>query len=799
MRLINTFKKPKIRPYSFGLILLFIGLFLIALLKTQSRFDESQFQMPRAVSSIQTLGSKELMGRGIGTSGQKMTELYLENYFKNSHLSYETVETEALLPKWSSESYLKIPNLNTYSIFKDFRPSADLYGKALNYSGSLLYLGQDLFAVPKNSLKDRVVVIQTNRLTLKQLDYLKSAGVLGVLYEITGYFGTAADPEDSLVLKDFSLKNKVDSTLFTAQISTSLRRSLAEIALKNPFEAYQPPTTSEMAVQYEEHIIGLIHNVTLKTDLNYEKIKLKQYLVTVKGKDRQKSTSFITHYDGNGLTKSHDIYPSILDGGASTALLLEIATVTANQARKPAHDVNFIFLEGLSNSLSPSQVLSEKLANNYSYNEVFILEALGSESNMLSFNYDNYNDLSRMTAANINSHQDRFFAPLSSGDSAFSNWQYYGPFNLNQNAVLSLSGLIENKGILPGGSLDRLESLNTDQLAGAANLILGHLDLELFKEKRFEYIKPIHMIFIALLGIVIFMLRRMHPVPKLILDTLIPFGISLILINVILCIPKDANLKIVGEVSVTNFSLYETIRTSYLGLLGFFSLFSISSQSILSEISLYLSRSFILIIWGLVIAVTLGLFKGLMDSYLHRKGNAAATWTSIMLYSIPDVLVAFLGLVAVVFLAKWPLTASWLDPEFTRKYLMPLISLCIVPSIYIARLVFVALESELQKDYVAFLRYKGLSTAQIYWRHFSKVGLIKILDMAKPIIMLIFSNLMIVEYLFNYPGIMYDLLSKRGEPLMVISMALSVGLSFTALFALSQLLARAISPRRSRQ
>lgn len=801
MRLFKTIRPQAFHKISPGLLILLFSLVAIGILKTQTRFDESAFQMSRVVLNTQNLSSKTLQGRGIATTGQVLTEGYLEQYFQSQGLAYQTVTTQALVPQWQSDAFIKAPSLKALKLYEDFRPTADYYGKGLKYTGDLLYLGQDLFMLPPALLKDKVVVIQTNRLTTRQLDYLVSAQAAGVLYEVTAYFGTAADPRALLSQRDLSLKSKHSASLFTAQISTETSQALANLALAHSIPGYQPGKVSDMAIQYDRRIVGLIKNCSLDVPLDFKQVLLKHYMVTVKGKQPGKSTSFVTHYDGNGAASSNakgTFKPGVVDGASSTALLLELALTAAHQNAAPKHDINFIFMEGLNNSLQPSQALYKTLSERYSYNELFILEGVGTKTSSISLQYDAYNDLSRMSAATLYRQLDRFPAAVVEGGGLIKDWSAYEPFMQSHNALLFISGQSGEEAFIPGGEMDSLSNLNTDQLAAAAALLLGHMDLNLFTERRYEFIQVSHLIGIGLLGLLVYLLRRAHALLRLILDTLIPFGISLVLINLILCIPKDANLKVIADVTVTNFSLYETLRTSYLGLLGFFSLFSASSESILSEISLYLGRSFILISWGLLIAIGFGLLIGLVDSYRQSRGRTTATWTSIILYSIPDVLVAFLGLVAVVFLAKWPLTAQWLDPEFTRKYLMPLISLCVVPSIYIARLVFVALEAELQKDYVAFLRYKGLSRLQIYSRHFSKVGFMKILDMAKPIIMLLFSNLMIVEYLFNYPGIMFDLLSKRGEPLMVISMALSVGLSFTALYGLSQLLALAIAPRRSR-
>lgn len=256
------------------------------------------------------------------------------------------------------------------------------------------------------------------------------------------------------------------------------------------------------------------------------------------------------------------------------------------------------------------------------------------------------------------------------------------------------------------------------------------------------------------------------------------------------------NLKTVGATYVTNFSLYETIKNSYIGFIYFLGALINPEPALFKEIILYLKRSLILVTWGMVLAVGLGLVKGLLDAYLHKGRTGLSTLSGIVLYSIPDVLIAFLSMVSIVYLSKVPWVIQLADVNTLRLYIMPLLSLTIVPVIYISRLVFVAIEEEKKKDYVKFLAYKGLNKRQIYWSHFSRVAFIKILDSAKAIVMLIFSNLIVVEYLFNYPGIMLNIIESVDEPIKVILLALSIGVSFVLIYLFSVLLLNIVHPGR---
>ncbi len=805
-------------PFAISIALVFA----LALMRGHSRFDETLFSMDRVLEMTQHLSQPELKGRGLEGEGHKLTASYLENYFKTEKLTYQTLSTQILLPHWDTHSYIRLASGETFEVYKDFRPDADYYGTSMDYSGDLIYLGSDYYEVSPQLLKDKIIIIKTINLTQDQIEYVRSSGAKGILYQTTGPVYSGYVPPKTLDQKSYDLRHKLGADFFCAEISAGFAEKLRTYSGNTALPGYKNTQASGLTGQFEDQYFGIIPKVTLHAPLNYETVTALNYIVTLPGKDPLKATNWVTHYDGNGLSASGKVYPGVSDGGASTAMLLELARTASLQNNIPDHDLNFVFLSGLSVSDQSSKITADYFNSRYDHNANWIVEALGvKESEGTVLGYNTYNDFDRMLVHQLYNNLDRFPAPLiPKGETVYPHFNRYGFFKTAENAYITLSSLATaHSGESLGSLHDDLSNLDAQSLESVSQVFLGHMNLQIYKEHDYAFIKNEHLIVLFILLLLIHFsvaprkmieaevaplwIHRLNEqvIYKLLskfIQNALPFLISLLVVNLILSIPPDANMRAVGTSYVTNFSLYETLRQSYAGMLMFLNSLTFTDMGIYKEIGLYLKRSLILVFWGLGISITLGLLKGLMDAYFNRKSGSLSTFISIVLYSIPDVLVAFVSMVAVVVLSKHPLTASWIDPEFLRIYFMPLLALTIIPIIYIARVVFVALEDEKQKDYVKFLRYKGFNTRRIYLYHFSRVGFVKILEVSKTIIMLIFSNLIVVEYLFNYPGIMFNLLSDSTEPTMIISMSLSIGLSFALLYLVTVLVLKIMEPGRRR-
>lgn len=801
-------------------LVLIIGLFS---LKGHTLFDESAFEIDQVENHLQTLTSTALKGRGLSEPGQLATEAYLESYFKANQLTYEVVANRLLIPVWEPDTLIQISD-RQLKLYKDFKPTADYFGAGLDYRGDVLYAGRDLTQINPALMKNRVVCFYANRLTEDHINLARAAGAKGLLYHISFITFDSGQTEGLQYHKTVDMSHKQGADLFMAEINKDTLAFLRNQALKHPLAEYtrlKPMDTSGYA---EERLVGTIPNVQISAKLNYQLTPVKNYIVTIPGKQHRLSSNFVTHYDGLGLMINRkDFYPSAIEGGISTSLLLEMARTAKVQGKQPLHDINFVFLSGLAVNDSSSVKVASYINDKHDYQATWLIESIGyKQSPGYLMSWNPYNDFDRMLVSQLYKNLRDFPSnPQYTGELTYTQFDRYDAFgNIDHANLLITDALGKDAYTVLGTPRDSVDQYNKALVEDYSNLMLGYMNRQVYAETDYAFMKNGHLLILLVLLFIMHLLalpekwtalgnapasmvKLAEQVPYKVLrravTATLPFVLSIFIVNLVLSVPSDVNLKTVGSHHITNFSFYDTFKYSYMGFIAFLSALVNPAPDLYKEISLYLSRSLILILWGLGLAIGLGLLKGLMDAYWHKGKIGLSTLSGIILYSIPDVLIAFLSLVAVVYLSKVGWLSRWIDPTVMRLYVMPILSLTIVPVIYISRIVFVALEEEKSKEYVKFLQYKGLSQKQIYLRHFSKVGLIKILDAAKAIIMLLFSNLIVVEYLFNYPGIMYNLLDSNNGPIRIIILSLSIGVSFMMIYLLSVLALHIIHPGRRMQ
>jgi ABC-type dipeptide/oligopeptide/nickel transport system permease component len=158
------------------------------------------------------------------------------------------------------------------------------------------------------------------------------------------------------------------------------------------------------------------------------------------------------------------------------------------------------------------------------------------------------------------------------------------------------------------------------------------------------------------------------------------------------------------------------------------------------------------------------------------------------------VLIVLVGLLAYVFIAKrFPEVNALLAP---KEFLLPLITLSILPTIYISRITYMTILDETKKDYVMNARAKGLSKKKIFASEMMPAILFKIVDTLPTIMTMLLSNLIVVEYLFNYIGIVYYLVYfyKSMNVDSFVALALTLGAIYLLFTGGFHLIAKAINP-----
>ncbi len=222
-------------------------------------------------------------------------------------------------------------------------------------------------------------------------------------------------------------------------------------------------------------------------------------------------------------------------------------------------------------------------------------------------------------------------------------------------------------------------------------------------------------------------------------------------------------------------------------------------------------RSLFLLSAAFIISVFIGVPFGVWLS--RRQGriwNEFKRWLTIVFQSLPD----FFFIILLQYIAILLVRAGFdsLPPAGFRKpeqSILPIIALSFVPTLYLIRITMQAIENCLPEQYIRTAFGKGLSTPQVIVRHAFKNSLVQVIDNIPYLMVIMLSNLLLVEYIFYYPGAVYRMFvtmdaqqlqlsgfsDKLGEPEILASTAIIFSLLFITIYLISRGLRKWVDPR----
>lgn len=187
-------------------------------------------------------------------------------------------------------------------------------------------------------------------------------------------------------------------------------------------------------------------------------------------------------------------------------------------------------------------------------------------------------------------------------------------------------------------------------------------------------------------------------------------------------------------------------------------------------------KSGIVLFFGIIISVLVGIPKGILDSRKTEQTGTFKMLQSLIPLSIPDILSIGLVQVLALYLFKNGITFLGVGPiefkgdQYWYNAIYPILAISILPTAYIARTTATAIEEGFSKPYVLAARGKGCSRFRIIKNHLLKSIFYEVLSIFPTILALFFSSLIIVERLFYYRGIGYEMInfytSQRIDPML---------------------------------
>ncbi len=174
-------------------------------------------------------------------------------------------------------------------------------------------------------------------------------------------------------------------------------------------------------------------------------------------------------------------------------------------------------------------------------------------------------------------------------------------------------------------------------------------------------------------------------------------------------------------------------------------------------VTVMISEAFWPTVWlalsAMVLAVVIGVPLGIFSAiYKNSVVDNISRLIALLAVSIP---VFWLGIQLQVLFGvqlKWlPISGIGMD----RHLILPAFALCVGTLALLTRMTRSSLLEELNKDYIRTARSKGLTERLITWRHALRNALIPIITVAGGSMATLLTGSLLVEVIFNWPGLGY--------------------------------------------
>ena len=306
-------------------------------------------------------------------------------------------------------------------------------------------------------------------------------------------------------------------------------------------------------------------------------------------------------------------------------------------------------------------------------------------------------------------------------------------------------------------------------------------------------------------------------VRRLLLSVLTLFVVSVIIFAATQALPGDAARSILGRGATPEalenlrqqLGLNEPAVQQYLywigdfltGDLGISLAANIPVTELLSDRILY--SSFLMLVAALV-SIPLGIVIGAVSA--RRRDSAfdhTMSMTTLGLAALPEFVV---GLTLVVLFSttifQWlpgvvvtePGVGPW---HYPKELILPTATLVIAVVPYTARIMRASMVEILESDYVEMARLKGLPERLVLWRHAVPNGLAPTFQVAALNLAYLAGGIVVVETVFNYPGIglaLVEAVQSRDMPV-VQALALLIAGLYVVLNMLADIATILVSPR----
>jgi len=225
-------------------------------------------------------------------------------------------------------------------------------------------------------------------------------------------------------------------------------------------------------------------------------------------------------------------------------------------------------------------------------------------------------------------------------------------------------------------------------------------------------------------------------------------------------------------------------------------------NSVWQDIRPYFGNTVILTFFTTIISIILGFFIGIYEGKKVelRDSTGRVLWKTIF-KSLPEPLIIFIIYLIILKAFNFKIIAPGKTTYMSFKdYIVPILSLLIFPTIHIARITMESIINTYDSQYLISAKMKGASNFRILSNHLIKNIIIDVMEEFSSFIVIIFSNLVIVEYIFYYPGLTHKLIESyvNSDMNTVFGIAVIIGLISITYNTVFKVIKNTIDPIKSK-
>jgi peptide/nickel transport system permease protein len=293
--------------------------------------------------------------------------------------------------------------------------------------------------------------------------------------------------------------------------------------------------------------------------------------------------------------------------------------------------------------------------------------------------------------------------------------------------------------------------------------------------------------------------------------------VSLVVFAAVIALPGDAATAILGKTATPDrvaalreqLHLNESVVTQYTqwlkGILTFdFGNSAATQQPVTQILSDRVANSAFLVFIASIIAIPLSIVLGVwMAMKRDRPVDHVTSTITLVLAALPEFVIG-IGLIlifatglfhlfpAVSLLA--PGQKAWSAPN---TVVLPAATLVLAVVPYISRIMRGSMVEVLESEYVTMARLKGLPERQVIWRHAVPNAIVPAIQVAALQLAWMAGGVVVVEFVFQYPGIgasLVDAVGNRDMPVVQTVTMLAAGI-YVALNLAADLATILVTPR----